>query len=425
MDADGKRIAFTSDGTTSPYRARHFSAPQIPLQLLFSFSSPSYILPRDRSDALEGGTMYEIRVVFAAAGLAAFLVFVATISAGAQTTGDGSSASEAGAAWVSQGTVTGASRSELDAVRRDMAEEERLPDYSRVVDDTSDWRFDAPGWRKGATDDLAHGGSYATSAAGAGDARFKLKVPTRGDYALYAWWPPKGTNSTAARFGVSTASGTRWTRVDQTRDAGYWTQIGTYDMRAGDYYAVRVSPGDGSGVAVADAVALVRGVASPPPNDLAPADGGPVSAGVHLNTGDATYSVSSLPGRVKGRRLIRRARWHVGTPYRLSPPAPCRAYVKEDCSCFTKLVFRRFKWLPDSPVLQFQYGHKVRSRSNLRRGDLVFFKERGYNRPITHLGIYSGNGHILHASAYFDRVVNSKMKYIRNYYGARRIRPRL
>ncbi len=369
--------------------------------------------------------MYEIRVVFAAAGLAAFLVFVVTISAGARTTGDGSSASEGGTTRVSQGTVTGASPSRLDAVRRDVAEEERLPDYSRVVGDTSDRRFDAPGWKKGATDDLAHGGSYATSAAG--EARFKLRVPTRGDYALYAWWPSKGTNSTAARFGVSTSSRTKWTTVDQTRDGGSWVEIGTYDMRAGDYYAVRVSPGDGSGVAVADAVALVRGVTSPPPDDLAPADGGPVSAGISLDTGDATYSPSRLSGRVPGRRLIRFGRKHIGTPYRLSPPAPCRAYRREDCSCFTKLVLRRYdKWLPDTPVLQFQYGHKVRSRkSNLRRGDLVFFKERGRNRPITHVGIYSGNGHILHASGYWGKVVEKRMKWIKGYYGARRVRPRL
>jgi cell wall-associated NlpC family hydrolase len=369
--------------------------------------------------------MREIRIVFAGAALAACLVLVATISAGAQTTGDATSASEDGAARVSQGTVTGASRSELDSVREDVAEEERLPDYSQVVDNTSGRRFEAPGWKKGATSDLAHGGSYAVSAAGAGDARFKLKVPTRGDYALYAWWPSRGTISTAARFGVRTSSGTKWTTIDQTRAAGYWVEIGTYDMEAGDYYAVRVSPEDGSGQAVADAVALVRGVASPPPNDLAPADGGPVDDGVRLGSGDATYSASSLSGRVKGRQLIRRGRGHIGTPYRLSPPAPCRAYVKEDCSCFTRLVFRRFKRLTDSPVLQFQYGHKVRSRSNLRRGDLVYFKEHGYGNPITHVGIYSGNGYILHASSYFGKVVNSKMKYIRNYYGARRIQPRL
>ena len=91
----------------------------------------------------------------------------------------------------------------------------------------------------------------------------------------------------------------------------------------------------------------------------------------------ATFSPARLSGRVKGRRLIRHGRWHIGAPYRLSPPAPCSAYEKEDCSFFTKIVLRHFKWVPDSPVLQFQYGHKVRSRSNLRRGDLVFFKESG------------------------------------------------
>ena len=369
--------------------------------------------------------MREIRVVIAAVGLATFLVFVAIVSAGAQTTGDRPSASDTDAARLSQGTATGASRDELDAVRQDVAEEEQLPDYSEVVGDTSEGRFDASGWKKGATDELALGGSYASSTAGAGAARFKLKVPTRGDYALYAWWPDKKTNSTAARFAVSTTSGTKKATVDQTRDAGDWVEIGTYNMSAGDGYSVRLSPGDGDGVAVADAVALVRGVASPPPNDLAPADGGSVSAGVHLKTSDTTFRDSRRSGRVKGRRLVHRGRWHIGTRYRLSPPAPCLAYRKEDCSCFTRLVFRQYKWLPDTPVLQFQYGHKVRSRSNLKRGDLVFFKEHGYGHPITHVGMYSGNGYVLHASSYFGKVVNSKMKYIKGYYGARRIRPRL
>jgi cell wall-associated NlpC family hydrolase len=367
--------------------------------------------------------MHRVQVIFVAAGLAVFLVFVATITAGAQTT-NVSTVSERDSTRPSQGTVTGASQAQLDAVRRDLAEEARLPDYTREVDDTSGLRFDAPGWTGGETNDLAHGGSYATPDSGAGAARFRLKVPTSNDYAIYAWWPSRRTNSTAARFGVRTSSGTKWTTVDQTRDGGYWVQIGTYDMEAGDYYAVRLSSEDGTGQAVADAVALVRGITTPPPNDLAPADGGPVSFGTKLS-GDGTYSASSLSGRVKGRRLIRRGRWHIGTPYRLSPPGPCWAYVKEDCSCFTKIVFRRFKRLRDSPVLQFQYGHKVRSRSNLKRGDLVFFKERGYGHPITHVGMYSGNGYILHASGYFGKVVNSKMKYIRNYYGARRIRPRL
>ena len=364
--------------------------------------------------------MVEIRIVFAAAGLAVFLVFVATISAGAQTAGDESAAFQASATRVSQGTATGASRSRLEAVQRDLAEEERLPDYARAVDETSGRRFDASGWKSGATDGLAHGGSYATAGAGAGYARFKLHVPTTNDYAIYAWWPSEKANTTAARFGVRTSSGMKWTTVNQQKDAGYWVQIGTYHMKAGDYYAVRVSSG-GAGVAVADAVALVRGITTPPPNDLAPDDGGSLSPGVTLQEGK--FSAYKLKGRVKGRRLIRRGRWHIGTRYRLSPPASCVAYVTEDCSCFTKIVFRHFKYIPDSPVLQYQYGHKVKSKRGLKLGDLVFFKESGYGQPITHVGMYSGNGYILHASAYFNRVVNSKMKYIQGYYGARRVRP--
>src|SRR5215212_153719 len=156
----------------------------------------------------EGGLVRRVILIISAGFVVVGLASVTTLSAGAGTSGQNTSP-DAEADSVSQGTVTGASQSELEAVRQDMAQEERLPDYSQVVDDTSDERFDAPGWKVGATDDLAHGGSYASSGAdtpGAGDARFKLKVPTSGDYALYAWWPSKEGSSTAARFGVSTSS---------------------------------------------------------------------------------------------------------------------------------------------------------------------------------------------------------------------------
>ena len=121
--------------------------------------------------------------------------------------------------------------------------------------------------------------------------------------------------------------------------------------------------------------------------------------------------------------MVRFGRKHIGTPYRLSPPAPCWAYRKEDCSCFTKLVFRHFgRRLPDHPVKQYWAVNKWVAKANLKRGDLVFFKERGWNHPITHVAMYSGNGYVLHASSYYGKVVNSKMKYIRGYFGARRIR---
>jgi cell wall-associated NlpC family hydrolase len=125
--------------------------------------------------------------------------------------------------------------------------------------------------------------------------------------------------------------------------------------------------------------------------------------------------------RLLGRDVVKVARWHIGTRYVSSPPGSCRAYRSEDCACTTKLVFARLgKRLPDSPIHQWKYGNNVAKR-DLRPGDVVFFKEAGRSRPITHVGIYSGKGRLIHASNYFGKVVESKMGYMRGYYGARRI----
>ena len=125
--------------------------------------------------------------------------------------------------------------------------------------------------------------------------------------------------------------------------------------------------------------------------------------------------------RSSPKNIVRVARWHIGTPYRSSPPGRCRAYRSEDCACTTKLVFKKFgKKLADDPVRQWRKGKKIR-KSRVRPGDLVFFKEAGRNRPITHVGIYSGRGNLIHASNFFGKVVESKMKYMRGYIGARRI----
>ena len=341
--------------------------------------------------------------------LATLLLSIATHTAGALSTESTSKHT------VSQGTVTGANPSERRAAMSDMAEEENLPDYSQVVDSTHSRRFDAPGWKRGGSDVWAHGGDYVSAGASTSDARFKLRSPTGGDYALFAWWPGRKGNSSAARFGVETARGTKWIEANQTRDGGMWVKLGTYEMKAGDRYVVRVSPRGGSGEVIADAVALVRGAASPPPDDLAPAEGG-------AGSGKNVYGASNTNS--ERRDIVRYGRTHIDTPYYHSPPRACWAYEKEDCSCFTRLVYEHFgKTLPDNPIQQ--YWHKDRkwiSKNDLRRGDLVFFKENGPNNPITHVAMYSGNGYVLHASSYYGEVVESEMKYIEGYVGARRIR---
>jgi len=152
------------------------------------------------------------------------------------------------------------------------------------------------------------------------------------------------------------------------------------------------------------------------PNEPSLVDGTGPSDSVR---GDALVTANGGPSP---RNIVRVARWHIGTPYRNSPPGRCRAYRSEDCSCTTKLVFKKFgKRLPENPVQQWRKGKRIK-KSNLRPGDLVFFKEAGRHRPITHVGIYSGHGNLIHASNFFGKVVESKMKYMRGYIGAKRIR---
>lgn len=67
-----------------------------------------------------------------------------------------------------------------------------------------------------------------------------------------------------------------------------------------------------------------------------------------------------------------------------------------DCSGLTSYVYRQVGIsLPHSSAAQANYGSFV-SRSNLKPGDLVFF--RGYSGGgIGHVGIYIGNGQMIHA----------------------------
>ena len=124
-------------------------------------------------------------------------------------------------------------------------------------------------------------------------------------------------------------------------------------------------------------------------------------------------SAQGLRSRSKRNKLIRRARQFLGVRYRLNA---CSRKRGMDCSCFTSRAYRAVGFnLPDSPIRQYRYG---KYRRNPRRGDLVFFKEGG-SRYITHVGIYTGRGKIIHASSYFGRVVEKEMKYLSGYIGAR------
>jgi cell wall-associated NlpC family hydrolase len=282
--------------------------------------------------------------------------------------------------------------------------------YSQVVDNATPDRFySAHPWKRSDGRKSRYGDDFRYTRPGKSGAPawFKVRIPTTSFYTVYARWPAAKGNNPKTRFKVSTPSGLKIVEVDQRRDSGTWVRLGAFRMEESDRYSIQVSGrSKADGRIVADAVMVVAGTQAPPqdPNDSAsPGGGTPV-----------------IGDDVVASEVIERARSHLGTPYRHSPPMACQAHQSEDCSCFTSLVFSKWVSMTDNPVYQWRFGHYV-EQSDLRPGDLVFFKEAGPSNPITHVAIYSGDGNIIHASTYYGRVVESKMKYVHGYYGARRL----
>ena len=116
--------------------------------------------------------------------------------------------------------------------------------------------------------------------------------------------------------------------------------------------------------------------------------------------------------------VIRSGRKYLGVPYVSGTPKPCSG-SQMDCDCFTKRTFNDLGiplgWWTD----QINYGRRV-SLTNRRPGDLLFFSEDG-SGYLTHLGIQSYNGYLLHASSYYGKVVESELRYVNGLYAARRL----
>jgi cell wall-associated NlpC family hydrolase len=102
--------------------------------------------------------------------------------------------------------------------------------------------------------------------------------------------------------------------------------------------------------------------------------------------------------------IVEEARSWIGTPY--------GAYGLT-CSGFTSRIYEEFGvYLPADPASQYAYGVP----SNGEAGDLVFFDEDGYG--ISHVGIATGYGTVIHASTYYGAVVETPIEYIPGYVGA-------
>jgi cell wall-associated NlpC family hydrolase len=123
--------------------------------------------------------------------------------------------------------------------------------------------------------------------------------------------------------------------------------------------------------------------------------------------------------------IVRRAKSQIGTRYRWGSSSPKRGF---DCSGLTKWVFDGHGAdLPHSSLMQYRLGgadgfKRIRSRSKLVKGDLVFFDTSRSSR-VGHVGIYIGEKKMVSATTSGVRVDSVYDKYYwgKRYVGATRV----
>lgn len=99
------------------------------------------------------------------------------------------------------------------------------------------------------------------------------------------------------------------------------------------------------------------------------------------------------PASNSGSNLISTGAQYLGVPYVWGGTTPSGF----DCSGFTSYVYKKAtgKTIPRTSGAQYAGSKKI-SKSQLKKGDLVFFSASGGR--ITHVAMYAGNGKLLHAA---------------------------
>jgi len=112
------------------------------------------------------------------------------------------------------------------------------------------------------------------------------------------------------------------------------------------------------------------------------------------------------------QQIVDTALAQLGDPYVWAGAGP----NSFDCSGLVQYAFASAGiWLPHSSRMQSTLGTPV-SRADLRPGDLIFF----YN-PVGHVGIYIGNGQMVHAPTTGDVVKVTDVDRVWGYNTARRL----
>ena len=140
--------------------------------------------------------------------------------------------------------------------------------------------------------------------------------------------------------------------------------------------------------------------------------------GTSSNSGSTSTGSSSVSA--SGSSIVAEAKKYLGTPYVYGGASPSGF----DCSGFVYYVLKQNGFAPyRTPADQYKQGTYV-SKANLQPGDIVFFAGTGSSNAISHVGIYVGNGQMIHSPNSRSTVSYADITsgyWANHYYGARRM----
>ena len=118
------------------------------------------------------------------------------------------------------------------------------------------------------------------------------------------------------------------------------------------------------------------------------------------------YVMATIHESILRDSIVAVARSQIGAHYRLGAQTPGKAF---DCSGLVRFVMAALRLeLPRTADEQGRFGEEVaRDTSALKPGDILTF---GTPRRITHIGIYAGDGRVIHASVTRKRVIETRME---------------
>ncbi len=126
-------------------------------------------------------------------------------------------------------------------------------------------------------------------------------------------------------------------------------------------------------------------------------------------------------------KLIKKARKLIGKPYKFGAGLK-HAPSEFNCSSLVRYVYRKMGLgLPRDTIEQIEIGKKV-NKKHLQPGDLIFSKgltvprkNKKWPQGVGHVGIYAGEGKVIHASQKLMKVKETGLEEFKQWRGACRL----